>query len=85
MLILAYNHLNLFRRLCLPAEQSRHFVQSLRWLVLAAPGRVEHEAQQLVIRCEPRGPQVKLLPQIMAALERWLTPLSELRAAPLAT
>ena len=85
LLILAYNHLNLFRQLCLPAEQSRHFVQSLRPMVLAVPGRVEHEAQQLVIRCEPRGPQVKLLPQIMAALERWLTPAPDLRATALAT
>ena len=85
LLVLAYNHVNLFRRLCLPAEQSQHYVQSLRRLVLAVPGWIEHTAQRLVTHCETRGPHVTLLPRINAMVERWLTPELAHRSAPAAT
>lgn len=82
LLILAYNHVNLFRRLCLPGSQSRHQVQGLRRLVLAIPGWIEDATSELVIHCASEGPHVQVLPCLLAALERWLSPAAPARAAP---
>jgi len=82
LLILAYNHVNLFRRLCLPPSHSRHQVQGMRRVVLAIPGWIEAAASELVIHCAPEGPHVAVLPALMAALERWLAPVPPAGAAP---
>ena len=82
LLILTYNHVNLFRRLCLPPSHSRHQVQGLRRMVLAIPGWIEATAAELVIHCAPEGPHVALLPALMAAVERWLAPTPTAPVAP---
>ncbi len=82
LLILAYNHVNLFRRLCLPDAQSRHQVQGLRRVVLAIPGWIEDATDETVIHCALEGPHVQLLPRLLIALERWLAPIPTARAVP---
>ena len=75
LLILAYNHVNLFRRLCLPAEHCRRHVQGLRRVVLAVPGWIESRAESFIVHCAPGGPPAKLLPGIMEALHYGLAPV----------
>ena len=82
LLILAYNLVNVFRRLCLPKEHCRHHVQTLRRMVLAVPGYIRRDSEGLTIQCAARGPQAQLLPAIMSALEYWLGPVASLWAAP---
>ena len=82
LLILAYNLVNVFRRLCLPKEHCRHHVQTLRRKVLAVPGYIQRDSEGLTIQCAARGPQAQLLPAIMSALEYWLGPVASLWAAP---
>jgi hypothetical protein len=82
LLILAYNLVNVFRRLCLPKQHCRHHVQTLRRMVLAVPGHIERTSEGLSIRCAAQGPQAGLLPSIMSALEYWLRPVARLWAVP---
>jgi len=83
LLILAYNLVNLFRRLCLPQQHCRHHVQTLRRMVLAVPGYLRRGADGgLTIHCTAQGPQAQLLPRIVKALEYWLRPVASLWAAP---
>ena len=83
LLILAYNLVNLFRRLCLPQRHCRHHVQTLRRMVLAVPGYLRRSCGGgLTIHCTAQGPQAQLLPRIMTALEYWLRPVASLWAAP---
>ena len=72
LLVLAYNLVNLFRRLCLPQEHSHRHVQGLRRLLLAIPAMVERTEHGLVLHCATHGPHVRLLPTIIQRLQRWL-------------
>ena len=76
LLILAYNLVNLFRRLCLAPADARRHVQGLRRMVLAVPGLVERGRDALIIHCADVGPHVQRLRTILEALDRWLAPLS---------
>ncbi|MBM3122890.1 MAG: IS1380 family transposase [Chloroflexi bacterium] len=82
LVILAYNHVNVFRRLCMPTERSRHHVQALRRLALATPGLVERTAQGLLIHCPSLGPAAELLPAVARAVERWVARLGPPHPAP---
>lgn len=75
LLILAYNLTNLFRRLCAPKEGRRHYVGTLRRLMLAVPGRVERAEDRCLVRCQEVGPQVRWLEQTQAAISRWIGPV----------
>jgi len=81
LVILAYNHVNVFRRLCVPQKRSRHHVQALRRLALATPGLVERTAAGLeqttvcVVHCSSVGPAGELLLAIAAAVQGWITQL----------
>ncbi len=85
LLILAYNLVNLFRRLCLPPEDGRRHVQGLRRMVLGVPGLVERGREALILHCADVGPHVPRLAHIMEALDRWLKPLSDWWAPAAAT
>lgn len=76
LVILAYNHVNVFRRLCLPKEHSRHHIQTLRRLALATPGLVERSAEGTVIHCSSLGPVGQLLPTIAEAVKAWIARLT---------
>ena len=71
LLILAYNYVNVFRRLCLPAKNRRRYVQSLRRVVLAVPGWVERSVRGLRVHVSPHA---TVLPEALARLSRWLEP-----------
>ena len=75
LLILSYNLVNLFRRLCLSPEDARRHVQGLRRMVLAVPGFVERRRDGLILHCADVGPHVQRLRHILEALDRWLEPL----------
>lgn len=72
LLVLAYNLVNLFRRLCLPKEHCRHHVQTLRQMFLRIPALVEPTAKALVLHCATHGPHRQLLSFITQRLEHWL-------------
>jgi hypothetical protein len=74
LLILAYNLVNLFRRLCLPDEAPRQHVPGLRRRLLAVPGRIEVREGGCRIHCAPLGPHVSWLAAVQDALRRWLWP-----------
>jgi hypothetical protein len=69
LLILAYNCVNVFRRLCLPAENRRSYVQSLRRVVLAIPGVVERCSEGVRVHVSPHA---ELLPAALEQAEGWL-------------
>ena len=71
LLVLAYNLVNLFRRLCFPEEHCRHHVQGLRRMFLAIPAAVERTAKGLVLHCASHGPHAQLLPVITQRLQVW--------------
>ena len=75
LLIVSYNHVNVFRRACLPADRARHYVQGLRRKLLAVPGVLERRASQLVIHCATEGPHVELLAAVMRRLAELVPPL----------
>ena len=72
LLMLAYNLVNLFRRLRLPKQHSRHPVTTLRHLLLALPALVEHTADGILLHFAGHGPHVKPLPFIIDRTRRWL-------------
>jgi len=72
LLVLAYNLVNLFRRLCLPEEGKRQQVPGLRRRLLAVPGLVRGTEGDCVLHCAATGPHVGWLGHLLAALERWL-------------
>ena len=76
LLMVAYNLVNLFRRLCLPDEAKRGHVPGLRRRLLAVPGRLERTDgdEGRTMRCARRGPHVGLLDRLLGELGRWLTP-----------
>lgn len=76
LLILAYNLTNLFRRLCLPKEHSRHHVQWLRTALLRLPAILQQTDQGIVLHFADKGPHVDLLPIIMQRLQRWIPALA---------
>ena len=79
LLTLAYNLVNLFRRLCLPAEAKRQQVQGLRRRLLAVPGRVSEGVEGCILRCAAAGPHVGWLAHLKEAFEQWLpTPEAKL-------
>lgn len=69
LLIMAYNYVNVFRRLCLPKEGRRRYVQGLRRVLLAVPGWVERDTQALTVHCSPRA---DLLPMVLGRVASWL-------------
>jgi len=71
LLILAYNLVNVFRRLCLPKAQRRRYVQSLRRVLLAVPGRVQRCREGMRIHVSPHA---ALLPAALEAVNRWVEP-----------
>ena len=81
LLVLAYNLVNLFRRLCLPEEAKRQHVGGLRRRLLAVPGRVGDSDAGLLLRCSRTGPHVNWLEHLLEALGRWLTPAGLVPAA----
>ena len=74
LLIASYNHVNLFRRACLPVERARHYVQGLRRKLLAVPGLIDRRASRLVIHCAAQGPHVELLAAVMQRLAELVPP-----------
>ena len=74
LLIMAYNCMNLFRRLCLPQQCRQHRVQGLRRMLLAIPGVVEYVGDRLTVHCSSAGPHVSLLPHLASRLREWLAP-----------
>jgi hypothetical protein len=74
LLIMAYNHVNLFRRLCLPEAQSKHYVQALRRILFAIPALVERTARGVVMHCAPYGAHVDVLPVVTERLRHWPAP-----------
>ena len=79
LLVMAYNLVNMFRRLCLPEDAKREQVLGLRRHLLAVPGRVADTAAGLVLRCSRLGPHVSLLEHLTEALGEWLPSASGLR------
>jgi len=77
LLIMAYNYVNVFRRLCLPEQGRRRYVQGLRRVLLSLPGWVEGGAQELTVHCSPRA---ELLPMVLRRVVSWLAQ-AELRTA----
>ena len=71
LLILAYNYVNVFRRLCLPRQGRRRYVQGLRRVLLAVPGWVERASEALTVHCSPRA---QLLPAVLGMVSSWLAP-----------
>ena len=82
LLILAYNLVNLFRRLGLPREASRHQAPTLQRRVLALPGRVERTGRGCRIHVAREGPAAQWLAPLARALRIWLEPLEPLRLRP---
>lgn len=76
LLILAYNLVNLFRRLCAPAEGRRQQVRGLRRRLLAVPGRIALGGDGCRVRCSATGPHLGWLEQLRIALLKWLPPSS---------
>lgn len=74
LLVLAYNLVNLFRRLCLPDEARRQHAPGLRRRLLAVPGLVAKADGGSTMRCSPNGPHVSWLEELLEALGRWLVP-----------
>jgi len=72
LLMPAYNLVNLFRRLRLPRQHSRHHVTTLRHLLLALPALLERTADGVLLHSAGHGPPVKLLPFITDRIRRWL-------------
>ena len=72
LVVLAYNLVNVFRRLCLPKQHSRHHVQGLRRMLLAIPAVVERTGQGLVLHFASHGPHKDLLPVVTRRLQHWL-------------
>lgn len=81
LLVLAYNLVNLFRRLCLPEEAKRQHVPALRRRLLAVPGRVADANDGSLLRCARKGPHVSWLDHLLEALGRWLAPVGPAPAA----
>jgi len=71
LLILAYNYVNVFRRLCLPEGSRRRYVQSLRRVVLAVPGSLERSVRGLRVHVSPHA---AVLPVALAMVNSWLEP-----------
>ena len=71
LLILAYNVVNVFRRLCLVQGQRRRYVQSLRRVVLAVPGWVERGSEGVRVHVSPHA---ALLPMALRMVNRWVEP-----------
>lgn len=74
LLVLAYNLVNLFRRLCLPDEAKRQHAPGLRRRLLVVPGLVERADEGAMMRCSPHGPHVGWLAHLLEALGEWLAP-----------
>jgi hypothetical protein len=74
LLVLAYNLVNLFRRLCLPEQAQRQHVPGLRRRLLGVPGRVARTDEGSRLRCSRMGPHVSWLEHLLEALGRWLAP-----------
>ena len=74
LLVLAYNLVNLFRRLCLPEEAQRQHVPGLRRRLLGVPGRVARAEEGSRLRCSRLGPHVSWLEHLLVALAGWLAP-----------
>lgn len=72
LVVLACNLVNVFRRLCLPKQHSRHHVQGLRRMLLAIPAVVERTAHGLALHFASHGPHVDLLPVVTRRLQDWL-------------
>lgn len=75
LLVLAYNLVNLFRRLCLPDADRRGHLPGLRRRLLAVPARLEGGAEGCVVRCSNRGPLAKLLGGMVEQMRRRLAPV----------
>lgn len=71
LLILAYNCVNVFRRLCLAKPHRRRYVQGLRRVVLAIPGLVERNPEGVQVHLAPHA---ALVPAALAQANRWLEP-----------
>lgn len=76
LLILAYNLVNAFRRLCLPKEHCRHHVQSLRRMLLTIPATVRRSDSGLTVHCAPRGPHTQLLATATSRIQELLSLLA---------
>lgn len=75
LLVLAYNLVNLFRRLCLPDEDKRGHLPGLRRRLLAVPARIDRGADGCAVRCSSRGPLAELLAWVVTQLRIWLAPV----------
>jgi len=69
LLILAYNVVNVFRRLCLLGENRRRYVQALRRVVLAIPGLLERGSEGVRVHVSPHA---ELLPMALEQANGWL-------------
>ncbi|MEA3300168.1 MAG: transposase [Pseudomonadota bacterium] len=74
LVVLAYNLVNLFRRLGLPDEAKRQHVPGLRRRLLTVPGRVADTEDGSMLRCSRTGPHVSWIEHLLEALGRWLAP-----------
>lgn len=72
LLVLSYNLTNLFRRLCLPKDRSRHHVPCLRRILLAIPALVLKTDNGALLRFATKGPHVALLATVFERLRRWV-------------
>lgn len=79
LLVMTYNLVNMFRRLCLPEKAKREQVLGLRRHLLAVPGRVADTADGSVLRCSRLGPHVSWLEHLTVALGEWLPVAAGLR------
>ena len=80
LLVLAYNLVNMFRRLCGPEDAKRQHVPALRRRLLTVPGLVQREEGGCLVHCATAGPHLSWLEHLEAAVTDWLAPVPGLRA-----
>jgi len=75
LLVLAYNLVNLFRRLCMPDDDKRGHLPGLRRRLLAVPGLVGGSEGGCEVRCSSNGPLGGLMAHVVEQLRMWLAPV----------
>jgi hypothetical protein len=83
LLVMTYNLVNMFRRLCLPEKAKREQVMGMRRHLLAVPGRVAATDAGSLLRCSRLGPHVEWLAHLTVALGEWLPSAAGLRTVEL--
>jgi len=75
LLVLAYNLVNLFRRLCMPTDDKRGHLPGLRRRLLAVPGRIGGSEGGCVVRCSSNGTLGDLMAYVVEQIRMWLAPV----------